>query len=118
MKKKQNNYNELTAKINSLSISIRNFDQNKDKFTNKVKNIEFNPEINTIIKKNMDKQKSSEEKEEMILMNPSKSFKEIHKEKVTDTSPDKIEKKKESGSKLKNIVMYLGSQFFIKDPNK
>ena len=48
----------------------------------------------------------------MILMNPSKSFKEIHKEKLKESSdlPEKNE------SNFKNLIMFLGSKIFIKDP--
>jgi hypothetical protein len=52
--KKLNIHNDILAKINSLSISIKNFDQNKDKLNPKVKNSnnELNLEYQSILKKN------------------------------------------------------------------
>jgi hypothetical protein len=59
--------------------------------------------------------KGSEEKEEIILMNPSKSFKEIYKEKIENEVKEEVESMNNTSS-FKSLVMYLGSQFFIKKP--
>ena len=54
---KFNTYNELSSKINSLSISIKNFEQNKDKLNSKIKNnsVEYCQEINSIMRKTIEK---------------------------------------------------------------
>ena len=54
---KFNKYNELSSKINSLSISIKNFEQNKDKLNSKIKNnsVEYCQEINSIMRKTIEK---------------------------------------------------------------
>lgn len=51
--RKSNIHNEIISKINSLSISIKNFDQNKDKLNHKVKNMnnDVNLEYQSILKK-------------------------------------------------------------------
>ena len=56
--KKFNIHNDLSAKINSLSISIKNFEQNKEKLNTRIKtnNGEFSQEIHTMMRKTIEKQ--------------------------------------------------------------
>jgi hypothetical protein len=48
-------------------------------------------------------------------MNPSKSFKEIYKEKIENEVKEEVESMNNTSS-FKSFVLYLGSQFFIKKP--
>lgn len=47
-------------------------------------------------------------------MNPSKSFKEIYKEKIDNEVKEEV--KQMNQKSFRDFVVYLGSQFFIKKP--
>jgi hypothetical protein len=129
--KKQNYLSEVLSKINQISISIKNYQnqqkQEKINTDNRRSTETGNKQLDMLLKEKMKIQRNEENlntknytyDETTIIINPSKIFKEVNREPLldrTNISRNSISSSQsEKNSLFKRFVMYMGSKIFIKE---
>jgi hypothetical protein len=111
--RRQSYMNEVLTKINGLSISIKNHQQQNIEKEKELKKETGNKHLDMLLKEKIQKQRSSisnssSMNETTIIINPSKILKEVYTEPLL-----KKDVKKEGN--FKKFIMYLGSKILIKD---
>jgi chromosome segregation ATPase len=111
--KKQNYLQDILDKINKLSMSLKN---QEDEFKGKNFNYQKptgNRQLDMLLKEKMKTQTKNlneTSNSTTIILNPSKVIKEVLKEPLISNT-----NQKSRGSMFKRFVMYMGSKIFIKD---
>lgn len=129
--KKQSYLDGILIKINQLSISIKNYQNQQIQENKRISVGTGNKQLDILLKEKMKIQRKEENEKKIILptnnkdydydettiiLNPSKVFKEIYREPLLEKSySESIKSNKTNDSKFKRFVMFMGSKIFIKE---